>query len=218
MGALIISPHLDDAVLSVGQVMAGWPKMTVCTVFAGRPTDLAAQTSYDRDCGFLNAGRAVTRRRAEDKAALHVLNARPVWLDFVDHQYGDPNAEQAIVDAIISVVGEAQATVVLGPLGLAHPDHHTTRSAYCEALDRLDVEAWAYEDLPSRVLWPEQVPEALAWWQAHGWRAELGFVGTGPLELKQKALSRYTSQIWALTALNEHCCFVPERVWRLRRA
>lgn len=216
MGALIISPHLDDAVLSVGQVMAGWPGATVATVFAGRPSDPMVQTSYDRDCGFLNAGRAVARRRSEDKAALHILNAHPVHLDFVDHQYGEPADEQAITDTLLALTAKAEATVLIGPLGLAHPDHHTARRAYEQLLTRTTVEAWLYEDLPSRVLWPEEVPEALAWWKGTGHRPELGFVGTGPLERKQRALERYRSQQGPLLALSPHAFLVPERLWRLR--
>lgn len=213
--ALIVSPHCDDAVLSVGQVMAGRPDMTVCTVFAGTPSTAMMQTTYDRDSGFVSAGRAIIRRRAEDKGALHILNAKPAWLDFVDHQYGEPADEQTITDALVEVVERVEPRLILGPLGLAHPDHLTARRAFRHLLDRTGIEAWVYEDLPSRVLYPEQVPEALGWWAENGYRPELGFVGTGPLERKQKALGRYTSQLWALTALNEHCCFVPERVHRL---
>lgn len=189
--------------------------MTVCTVFAGAPSTPMMQTTYDRDCGFGSAGRAITRRRAEDKGALHILNAKAVWLDFIDHQYGEPADEQHIVDALIEVVERVQPRLILGPLGLAHPDHRTTRRAFCRLLARIGIEGWAYEDMPSRVLYPEEVPEALRWWGENGFHPELGFVGTGPLERKQKALGRYTSQLWALTALNEHCCFVPERVHRL---
>lgn len=213
--ALIVSPHLDDAVLSVGQVMAGRPNMAVCTVFAGIPQNSGQQTSYDRDSGFHTATRAVIRRRAEDKGALHILHSRPIWLNFADDQYGEPADETAIVEALRKAVDQVRPTLLLGPLGLAHPDHHATRRAYQQLVSSCDIEAWIYEDLPSRVLWPEEVPEALAWWKSMGHRLELGFVGTGPLDRKQKALARYTSQLWALKGLNEHAYLVPERVWRL---
>lgn len=213
--ALIVSPHLDDACLSVGQVMAGRPDMTVCTVFAGVPQDSGQRTSYDRDSGFHTAARAVTRRRAEDKGALHILNARPVWLEFADHQYGEPADEADIVAALADVVGKIRPKLLIGPLGLAHPDHHTVRRAYERLVVAAGVEAWIYEDLPARVLWPEEVPEALAWWTTAGHKPELDFVGTGPLDRKQKALARYSSQLWALRGLNEHAYQVPERLWRL---
>jgi LmbE family N-acetylglucosaminyl deacetylase len=214
--ALIVSPHMDDAVLSAGQVMAGRPKMTVATVFSGVPRDCGQLTSYDRDCGFENAEQAIRTRRDEDRAALGVLDGHTYWLDFVDHQYGEPANEAAIVDALATAVEAVRPKVLIGPLGLAHPDHHTTRRAYQRLVADTRIEAWLYEDLPSRVLWPEEVPEALAWWKGMGHRPELGFVGTGPLERKQAALACYASQLGLLEALNEHAFLVPERLWKLR--
>lgn len=213
--ALVVSPHFDDAVLSVGQVMAGRPNMTVCTVFAGFPHNGGQLTTYDRDSGFRSAEDAVRNRRDEDRTAVARLKGRPYWLDFADSQYGEPANEAAIVDALAAAIAEISPGLLLGPLGLAHPDHHTTRRAYQRLVADTDIEAWIYEDLPSRVLWPEEVPEALAWWKGMGHRPELGFVGTGQLRLKQEALSRYRSQLWALQGLNEHAYLVPERVWRL---
>lgn len=213
--ALIISPHLDDAVLSVGQVMAGRPGMTVATVFSGIPQDCQILTTYDANCGFADAVDAVTTRRGEDRAAVNLLDGHAEWLDFTDHQYGEPANEAAIVDALAALVDGAAATLLIGPLGLAHPDHHTTRRAYQRLITDVRIEAWLYEDLPSRVLWPEEVPEALAWWKGMGHRPELGFLGTGPMERKQVALTCYASQRWALDGLNPHAYLVPERLWRL---
>jgi LmbE family N-acetylglucosaminyl deacetylase len=214
--ALIFSPHLDDAVLSVGQVMAGRPDMTVATVFSGVPHDCQQLTSYDANCGFTDAAQAITARRGEDRAALGHLAARPVWLDFIDHQYDQPANEAAIVDALAAVVDEVAPTLIIGPLGLAHPDHHAARRSFERLVATTpQIEAWVYEDLPSRVLWPEEVPEALAWWKEKGHRPELGFVGTGPLERKQEALAGYASQLGLLDALSAHAYLVPERLWRL---
>lgn len=213
--ALIVSPHLDDAVLSVGQVMAGRVDMTVATVFSGVPNDCRQLTSYDANCGFESAELAIRARRGEDAAALRCLDAHPYWLDFADNQYGEPVNEPAIVDALAAAVDEVAPKLLIGPLGLAHPDHHTTRRAYQRLVVDTTIEAWIYEDLPSRVMWPEEVPEALAWWKEKGHRPELGFVGTGPLRRKQEALGCYASQLWALRGLNEHAYLVPERVWRL---
>lgn len=214
--ALIVSPHLDDAVLSVGQVMAGRPDMTVATVFSGVPHDCQQLTSYDANCGFTHAAQAITVRRGEDSAALGVLSARPMWLDFADDQYEQPANEAAIVDALAAATADVVPALLIGPLGLAHPDHHATRRAYQRLIaDHPTIEAWIYEDLPSRVLWPEEVPEALAWWKERGHRPELGFVGTGPLARKQEALDCYASQRGLLDALSEHAYLCPERLWRL---
>lgn len=213
--ALIVSPHLDDAVLSVGQLMAGRPAMTVATVFSGIPRDCDMLTTYDRDCGFGSAAQAVSARRDEDRNALRHLDAHAAWLDFPDHQYDQPANEAAIVDALDAVVDDVAPTLLIGPLGLIHEDHYAARRAFQRLATTSGIEAWIYEDLPYRVLWPEEVPEALAWWKGMGHRPELGFIGTGPLERKRWAISAYTSQLWALEALNEHAYLVPERLWRL---
>jgi LmbE family N-acetylglucosaminyl deacetylase len=213
--ALVVSPHLDDAVLSVGQVMAGRPDMTVATVFSGVPKRCTMLTTYDHDCGFESAELAVAARRDEDRTALQSLAAHAAWLDFPDHQYGQPTNEAAIVDALAAVTADVAPTLLIGPLGLIHEDHHTTRRAFQRLVATHNIEAWIYEDMPYRVLFPEEVPEALAWWKGMGHRPELGFVGTGPLERKEAAIACYTSQLWALKALNEHCCLVPERLYRL---
>lgn len=210
--ALIVSPHFDDAVLSVGQVMAGRPAMTVATIFAGCPARSRQQTTYDRDCGFGSAEKAIRVRRREDRQALETLRAHPVWLDFVDHQYNEPADEDSILVALTRLVAKIQPKLLLGPLGLSHADHHAARRVYQRLASTCDIEAWIYEDLPYRVVFPEEVPEALAWWKGMGHRPELGFVGTGPPEKKQTAVSYYRSQLWAL---DHHSCLVAERVWRL---
>jgi LmbE family N-acetylglucosaminyl deacetylase len=212
--ALIVSPHLDDAVLSVGQVMAGRPNMTVVTLFAGIPQNRDMVTGFDTSSGFDNAAQAVLTRRAEDQAALRLLHARPVWFDFADNQYGEPADPTAIEDKLMAVAAVVSPTLLIGPLGLVHPDHHATRSAYEALVAATGIEAWIYEDLPSRVLWPEAVPDALAWWRSAGYKPELGFVGTGPADLKDDALGCYSSQHWWMTE-HWHSCLVRERLWRL---
>lgn len=212
---LVVSPHFDDAVLSVGQLMAGRPDCAVVTVFAGTPDRKRMLTTYDRDSGFTSAAAAMIRRRAEDRAALALLSARPYPLGFVDHQYDSTRDFVAIRDALVATVREIRPRVAIGPLGLAHPDHEATRYAFNMLLSACpDLEAWVYEDLPSRVLYPETVPVALDWWRASGFVPVLDFLGTGDRDEKRAALACYRSQLWAL---DEPTYLVPERVWRLHR-
>lgn len=213
MRALIISPHLDDAALSCGQLMAGRKGVTVATVFTGTPTDPAQSTTYDRHSGFNSAGEAMQARRAEDVQALDILGARAHHLGFIDDQYGQPAGEWDIVHALADLAAKVEPSMIVGPVGLAHPDHHTVRRAF-EKLIHPGVEAWAYEDMPSRVLFPEEVPDALAWWRGMGHKPELGFIGTGPESVKVQAVRAYRSQEWSLRQYR-HCYLAPERYWRL---
>ena len=83
----IVSPHLDDAVLSCGNFMASHPGVSVVTVFAGNPpaypTDPMRQ--WDVQSGFAPGDDVMETRRHEDDAALEVLGAKPVHLEFIEH-------------------------------------------------------------------------------------------------------------------------------------
>lgn len=211
---VIVSPHLDDAVLSCGQLMAGRPDCVVVTVFAGTPANGRRLTTFDRNSGFTSAAHAMRDRWAEDDDALNRLHATAVRLDFTDNQYGETDAdERALAQTLVGAIRSIGARETFGPLGLAHPDHHRTRRAYCQALRALPmVQPWLYEDMPARVLWPETVPDALAWWNGMGWQGELAFAGTGPRAAKVAAVERYRSQLWAL---DPPTYLVPERHYRL---
>jgi LmbE family N-acetylglucosaminyl deacetylase len=102
--ALVISPHLDDAILGAGQFIAGRPDCVATTVFAGTPAAQAVLTSYDDKCGFSSAAEATDARRAEDLEALSVLQAKAVHLDFVDSQYGGKLKITALVKQLRELV------------------------------------------------------------------------------------------------------------------
>lgn len=216
---LVISPHLDDAVLSVGQAIGGWPGALVVTVCAGSPPPSMPLTEYDRNCGFSGGRQAMAIRRREDVEALRVLGAAsPVHLSYRDNQYGGPGGPGAVSDIAESIhhrVAEVEPRAALVPLGLVHPDHIKVANAAAHvAACWPALEWWAYEDLPSRVLYPDAVPTALGYWASHGFSPELGFLGTSPLARKEQAVRCYASQLWALGE-GLHNVLVPERTWRL---
>lgn len=83
---VIVSPHLDDAVLGCGRLMAAHPGATVVTVYAGGPPVYPdPMTHWDTLAGFVAGDDVLAARREEDAAALTVLGATPSWLDFVEH-------------------------------------------------------------------------------------------------------------------------------------
>src|SRR5215207_6968258 len=113
---LLVSPHLDDAVLSAGQFIAGRPDCVVATVFAGTPPTQAVLTSYDDKCGFKSAAEAMEARRAEDLEAISVLQAKAKHLDFVDSQYGGKLKLTGLVKQLGELVDELDPEFVVGPL------------------------------------------------------------------------------------------------------
>lgn len=144
---LFVSPHLDDAVFACGQWIASSPSSIVVTIFAGAPPADAVLTAWDAECGFGDGDDVVAARRAEDRAALALLGATPIWLDFRDDQYGEPRTAQTIADTLASVIGPERAAAIHFPLGLFHRDHLRASDACAMLVDRVTARAFhVYED------------------------------------------------------------------------
>lgn len=221
----ILSPHLDDAVLSLGQYLAAWPHqqpVQVVTVFAGQPADPTFLSDYDEATGFPSSYHAMNTRRHEDLSAMRVLGAKAVHLHLLDQQYRErdlehlPVAERAavrswqVLDCVRAFIDPTR--LLFAPLGIGHPDHRLLSWAAEHSGAELVL---FYEELPYRVLSPEQVSERLADLEAEGWSLEPWPVPRGELALKREAISRYRSQ-FPNGADDDagHCLQVPERVWR----
>jgi LmbE family N-acetylglucosaminyl deacetylase len=195
---IVVSPHLDDAVLSCGQALAAQPGSTIVTVFAGIPDSDLPVTDFDVRSGFTSARQAVTERRAEDDRACNILAATPIHLDYFDRQYGHGNNPDAISESLLGVLAEFDGHDALIPLGLVHPDHTQVSTLAGQAAHKIGLRVFLYEELPARVLYPQSVP-----------RADMtDLVPQGPLHLKEAAVACYRSQHWALDL---HACLVPER-------
>lgn len=180
----VLSPHLDDAVLSLGAAIAGARgEVTVVTVFAGDPDSTGAAGEWDSRAGFSTAGEAARARREEDALACSDVGARPVWLPFVDHQY-PPDGDEAVWARLVDALGGAE-TVLVPAFPLIHPDH----GRLLELVER--------NGLPGRRLgrYVEQ-PYAAAWTDGSpgdGW-ASLA-AGLPQRVAKLRACGRYVSQL-----------------------
>lgn len=223
---VVVSPHLDDAVLSCGRLLAGNPDVLVVTVFAGNPGMQAAPTPWDAECGFGPGDDVVAARRAEDTAALSILDARPVWLDLLDEQYREVRwrrlpGRSAIARrrgpgrALVAEVAAAIARAlpphvpVVGPLGLIHHDHRAVAEAM--AMVRRDDPVrqwWVYADIPYEGRAGDEVERQTAGFEP-GLPGPLGDAGR-----RRQALAAYSSQLRGLEPewpLIER----PERFWRV---
>jgi LmbE family N-acetylglucosaminyl deacetylase len=86
---LVLSPHLDDAVLSCGaliQALLPRSAVTVATAFtaAGSPPHTIAARSFLRQCAASDAETLFADRRSEDRTVLDGLGAACVHLGMVD--------------------------------------------------------------------------------------------------------------------------------------
>ena len=232
---VIVSPHLDDAVLGCAHLMSAHPGVTVVTVFAGRPEQYPSPMErWDTLCGFVEGDEVHEARRAEDAAALAVLDAHPVWLDFVEHSYlprSDWVRPEDVVDTLVTTIGDLHPTAVFVPFGLANPDHDCTHDAAMLARDCLgdgntpdsiapDPIAWfCYEDMGYK-----HIPGLLAWRIARLFRRGLWPTPAAmPVDLdrarRQAAVDCYPSQLLALEAewrvSDKLAAPAPEQHWRL---
>ena len=227
---VIVSPHLDDAVLGCSHLMSAHPGVTVITVFAGRPDEYPSPMErWDTLCGFVDGDEVHAARRAEDAAALGVLDARPVWLDFVEHSYLARERwvrPEGVVDTLVGAITEAAPSAVFVPFGLANPDHDCTHEAAMLARERLGAPiaansiAWfCYEDMGYK-----HIPGLLAWRIARLFRGGVwptpAAVPVDPdLGRKRAAVACYPSQMLALEAewrvADKLAAPAPEQHWRL---
>lgn len=129
---VVLSPHLDDAVLSLGASIHAWSRagteVCVVTVLAGRPGSSAAAGPWDAASGFATEGEAARARREEDRSACGVVGADTAWLSNADQQYERGGTDDEIWAEVRERVGGASrvggALTVLAPgFPLLHRDH-----------------------------------------------------------------------------------------------
>ncbi len=212
---ILLSPHLDDAVFSLGGLIHDWARrgvrVEIWTVCAGDPPagplSPFARSLHDR----WGLGReAVALRRAEDLRACQLLGAAARHLDVPDCIYrrhpitGEAMyaGEQAIFGALAEVearelsgalarqVGqEAPAgTRVFSPLGLGnHVDHQLVRRAAEKLRGRV---SW-YPDLPYVLTAEADIPPRVP----AGWEPSVHPVSEAGQEAWVRASLAYASQI-----------------------
>ena len=225
----VVSPHLDDAVLSCAGLIAGVPGTTVVTVFAGVPPArdpatpaefLPGSTSWDQASGFSQGDDVVGMRRAEDRAALAHLGAVPRWLDFLDSQYvvepGESATPAQIATRIREALGELRSATIAFPLGLSHTDHERTHEACVLLLQESPtvVTNWiAFVDVPYRELHRAQAELRLDRLRELGYDLEPLSFDIGAQ--KAAALEEYPSQLKALAVAVANAA-LPEECYLLR--
>jgi LmbE family N-acetylglucosaminyl deacetylase len=196
---VVVSPHLDDAVLSLGAAISHaarrGSRISVLTVLAGDPDSVQVPGRWDKQAGFRTAGQAAQVRRQEDLRACTILGARPIWLPYFDHQY-ERGADDAVIRSdVIDAVGEA--TVLLPGFPLMHEDHVWLARLLEGTFD--PTRCGYYVEQPYAASWTSEVgvgrPEALGrvppWHR--GWRRAAG--DARDRLNKVRACRAYTSQL-----------------------
>ena len=110
---IVVSPHLDDAVLSLGAAIASLTRsggqVTIVTAFAGDPESERSASEWERRCGFTTAGEAARIGRLEDARACDLVGAKPIWLPF-----DRTSPEEEVAPHLSAAVEGADAVLVPG--------------------------------------------------------------------------------------------------------
>jgi LmbE family N-acetylglucosaminyl deacetylase len=225
---VVVSPHFDDAAMGAGFLLLTYPGSTVITVLAGEPPAYPDEVSpWDALGGFVKGDDVVAVRRQEDKAAMAVLGAAHVWLDFPDHQYlavEDRPTPAQVAPALEEAIRASEATAVFLPMGIANPDHVLSHDAGLLAREAIGAgegtPAWfCYEDQGYKHL-----PGMLAWRVSKLFRGGLWPTpAIVPVKLdtagKKTAIMEYVTQVAPLE--QDHMLTerldgnVPEQYWRI---
>ena len=239
MKHVYLSPHLDDAVMSCGGIIhkqaSNGDQVQVLTIFAGEYQDGTpspfALVQHDY---WGNPPRPMPLRRAEDTAALVLLGADAVHLDYLDCVYRagpddewlyadeealwqkvhptDPLAEagiQKLVDELEALLPAPAQGLVYAPLGVGqHVDHQVVHAA-ARALQARGYRMAFYEDYPYAMK-PGATELALAATGAEEWQVDAVSLAAEDLAAKVSALSYYRSQMYVLFGGIEA---MPNRVW-----
>ena len=123
---MVVSPHSDDGVLSLGASMARWARVgrnvELLTVLALDPESDAPTEGWDRRAGFATEGEAARARREEDRVASALLGVTPRWLPFGSVDFERHGDDAVVWEAVRDVVDEADVVLVPGS-PLSHADH-----------------------------------------------------------------------------------------------
>lgn len=216
---LILSPHCDDAVFACGEMLESHPGSIVTTIFAGRPTQDLPLTEWDRAAGFRPGDDVMAARRQEDRQALSLLGAQPLWLDFLDSQYKPTHSDTDLCAALDRLILVLRPAMLLAPLGLFHSDHLAVHEAAMSVARLHRQIAWAlYEDVNYRRI-PRLSAERLRHLKENGAAlAPLSFPVRSPSARKLQAVACYGSQLRALASPGRpgHAdTSAPERYWHV---
>jgi LmbE family N-acetylglucosaminyl deacetylase len=188
VGVLVLSPHLDDAVLSAWCDLRGAVVANLCTAVPPR----GVVGDFDRTKGAVDGAAFMAARLEEDSAALALADVGSrIELGFLDAQYRDRPLDP---DAIRAALPPAER--ILAPAGLGgHPDHVSARDAALATGAMVTL----YADLPyaARVGWPAWVTGDD---QRRHWRPEARwdlFLAAVPGRLSPRAIALDAEQLAA---------------------
>ena len=218
---VVVSPHLDDGVLSLGAALHAWARagrrVALVTALGGDPASEIAAGGWDTRGGFATEGEAARARRVEDERACALLGVEPVHLGFGYQDY-ERHGDEAAVRAALAGALAGASEVLLPASPLTHPDHEWVVRL---ALDLPAGRVGFYLEQPYGTRsGGERVPE----WLGRELKVELSFAdapgGLRDRLAKWRAVQAYASQLPLLALTGRRAlrlALQPERVAWLDR-
>lgn len=159
---IILSPHFDDAVLSLGGLLAREGRDTlVATFFAGTPA-VPLVRAWDKKCWFADSTQAMRERTEENRKSLRFFGLSDDRIrnyEHLDVQYRfasgnpetpEPELEDMVKKEINSLLQEftSDSVKVFMPGFAVHPDHALMKNAALVVARESTVPFFLYQDLP----------------------------------------------------------------------
>ena len=137
-GVVVVSPHLDDAIMSIGGLIIRMARagqlVRILTVFAGLPAWVGPPSPWDAQRGLTIAADVFAARAAEDVGAAARLGVDGIRLPFLDAGYDTERDPDAIWAAMAPHLADAHLVLVPG-VPLAHADHRFVAELTMARLD-----------------------------------------------------------------------------------
>lgn len=191
---LIISPHTDDAVFSMGShivdTIGNNNTYTILSPLAGIPQDPAGRKKH-------------TTLRKEHKEACEFLGAQHIEGDFLDDVYPRPSLAELKKYLIQNCRGYDRIYI---PLGIHHPDHILIRDIIIEAKIQY---THIYEEMPYNDLYPQLVIDNQYAFIPNGAKG----IHTEHDPIKEDVVGLYASQIIGGEILKH--LYLKETIWEM---
>jgi len=221
---IVLSPHFDDAVLSVGGILSEFDGQKYVVSFFSTPKITSQYlTDWDEMSGFDRSTDARAARTNENENATNLLGAKAINLDYIDNQYQTRSASDisSLTTAITGDIEEILESMnndhvtIIGPSyfgeEFTHPDHRVISTAFMRAIKNkcyTDAKFYLYEDLPytHRRFGDEEITlDAILEDFYSGLKLNKRQISISPaaFALKMQALKLYTSQIKAFASTED---------------
>lgn len=196
---LIISPHTDDAIFSLGDHIVAYKNsdydVTILSVFSGVP----------------NEGPGVRKHRIlreEHKKACELLGVKTINWDLLDDAEDSPTSDEHLRNWFFDLDMDGYDKVFV-PIGIHHPDHIQVSNCFTFPFKPNNI--YVYQELPYATLYPDLFEDRLI--EANLLNAHHRTVAK--TTQKRAAVALYESQLKSDHIMSE--IMVQEYIWKIQR-